>query len=449
MADAHTADAIGARDVRGERDDQDRAETAQHGRPDAPRPVNDSVADGDMMLTVRELVMTLVPLHEPSTYVPSSAMFFQTLHNMDDIMLTNRYWQNRSVAWTPIMSRIYFGTLFIMQILRCMENARILTPSQRELLQQFSEDFPFESLPIPGPLIPFFRSLATCMPYLSEYGIVTPSLPNRTGATLANGFTLNGDIRVFLPSLPALRVAARRTRQTVNNVAQQWDFNLISTADNAVAAPIGPEANCALLRDARITPGLTHPVNTSARNRNLFALQPLMATYPVPAAAGAQMTWAEFLGFNNGTQWFQSIAPTFAFYCKHWKGSGNLASISPSNGQTGTLIVLSSAVYPTRDAHRQHDISQINTAGTLTSAASSITPPADKLAALTQTNWVPAANYGPNDNAGQIGHTRHGPWWNVAPMRYTSAYFDPSPTMRIILADKMHSERSTLDSITQ
>ena len=53
-----------------------------------------------------------------------------------------------------------------------------------------------------------------------------------------------------------------------------------------------------------------------------------------------------------------------------------------------------------------------------TSAAHTVTPPAEKLGMFTLLNWVPAPNICPDNN--NPDDTRNGPYWNITPINAQS-----------------------------
>lgn len=454
MSTSHAVDPLGARNLAKEagKDLTPPTDTGTKDLTPSTKPDDSSSgSDGTMYLAVRTLQILQIPRDEISTYVPSSQMMFTTIAMMDEIMHTNRYWQNRSLRWNPMASRLYYGILFIMQTIRCMVYAGIAPPALKHLLRDFEEDFSYEDLPIAGPLMPFIKALTVCQPPNPEYGFVTPRVPSRTGATNATSLALHVLIRTLLPNLTGLRRGFLRMRLIgANNHAQLWDRNLSGQAQADPAVAIAHNAANEQSRDARIMPGTVQPIAWNERNRDSFQREPVALRVPPPAAAGAQATWAEFLGFDGSTQWFSELSALMAHHAKHWKNSGNMSHASVLNGRVGLIVCRSTAVYPNRDAHRDAATFEIDHHCVLESAIDDPTPPVEKIAALTQVNWIPAPNYCPtNDNTGAVNHTRHGPWWNVAPNRWTSQDFTPATALPTILSDKMHCDRPSLDPSTQ
>jgi hypothetical protein len=454
MSTAHATDPIGARDLASEAG-KDLAPPLKKDLSKQPSNETSSTpstgADGTMYLAVRTLQILQIPRDEISTFVPSSHMMFTTIAMMDEIMHTNRYWQNRSLRWNPMASRLYYGILFYIQTIRCMVFAGIANSHLKQLLRDFEEDFSYEDLPIAGPMMPFIKALNVSQPSSSEYGYVTPRLMPTTGATNDNSFTLDELVRTLLPNLTGLRRGFLRMRLIgVNNHAQFWDHNLSGQAQADLAVAIAHNAANEQSRDARIMPGTVQPIAWNERNRDQFQREPVALRVPAPAAINDQMTWREFLGFSGNLQWFSELSALMAHHAKHWKNSGNMSHASIQNGQSGLIVCRSNAVYLNRNAHRDTAYETINHLSTLESAVSDPTPPVEKISALTQINWVPAPNFCPtNDNTGSVGYTRHGPWWHVAPNRWTSQPFTPSIALPTILSDKMHLDRPNLDPSTQ
>lgn len=239
MAALHKTDPIGARDLADEAGKDLGFKQPDSNRPTAGKATTSersrsNGADPSMLVTVNVLELIRIPHEDPSTSVPNAHMMYTVISAMDELMLTDRYWSTRALRWSPIVSRIYYGTLFMISIFRCMVHSGTASPAIRSLRRDFKADFPYESLPIAGPVMLFFTALAVCHPPNMEYGIVSLSVPDGTGANIATNQALS-----LLPNLTGLRRAYNRSRHIVVNNAQDWDFNLNTDQPHAIHAPIG------------------------------------------------------------------------------------------------------------------------------------------------------------------------------------------------------------------
>lgn len=322
-----------------------------------------------------------------------------------------------------------------------------ITIDQRQILQAFESVFSLDQLPIPGPLVPFFKALSMCNTPFPEYGPVSPFIPPFTGATTGRNQLLSDDIMCLLPNMPAMFRGYHNMRRpnAAGNGALPYDHDLGDhmTAANA-PVPRGFAAANDQASNANITPGTMHPLTWSAVDCTKFQRSPTRVVIPfVPANAAAN--WKQFLGFNTDVAWFSTILDLMQLYCKHWKGTSTLASMSPINGDSCLTIVTLTDVFADRDAHRGNNALATPFNG---EASCQFVPDNDlssRLSMVTHTNIILPPNYGPNDNIGAVGTTRFGPYWNVAPIRSLSTNYNPSILVGSVLANHLHLDRPSSD----
>jgi hypothetical protein len=431
----HATDPIGARNVFKERDETERKEVE-------PSHTTQKGTDADALYAVRLFSFNSNPAPEKSTYVPYSGMLFKCLYYMETHLCSNRYFSSKLPYWCPYTERIYYGTLFFIQILRCMKYANMLNGHLRALLRDFEEEFDLSNLPIAGPLVPFFRALCVCQPPLEEYEVVLPFIPYDNGTDGATDGMLHADIRVLLPNLVALRRAYNGIRrppagQNPHDADNYWHGNL--NAPVAVAHNAANESS----RDARICPGSqTHfPMSNGAQmvfQRSADHSPPV----PFPANGAGAMTWREFLGFDGNFTWFSRLASLCASSSRYFNGGCSLAEISPVNGVTGLIVCQGDAILPDRNGHRAADAQPVSNIATYDTFLYPVPSPSDAYAFLTQINYVPPDNFNhANDNAGQVGSTRLGPYWDIDIVRSAAIPCDPEGNLELNLVQRFFLDR--------
>lgn len=199
-------------------------------------------------------------------------MLFATIQEMDTPLLTLRQFSSELLRWTPLHTRLYYGTLFYVQTLRAMNSVSLLTSTNTVFLHTFLDYYHPESLPIAGPLVVFFKNLTVCDASLPKYGENLPALPANTEMGAAEHGALPVTTRTLLPNIAGIRNGLHTSGlPLVNNAHVAWDNNLANSAANAAAVPSAHDANNHLARDARITPGTIHPVNMSPQGFRFYA----------------------------------------------------------------------------------------------------------------------------------------------------------------------------------
>jgi hypothetical protein len=80
----------------------------------------------------------------------------------------------------------YYAILFYLQILRAREAANKLSGDESTFLRRFRRKYAEESLPIAGPLVPFFSSIVSVLLPDSKYNWIVPQISPIFGGSAAN-----------------------------------------------------------------------------------------------------------------------------------------------------------------------------------------------------------------------------------------------------------------------
>jgi len=438
---SHSTDAIGTRDV-----DKEASQIMKKAQDSArPRPPGETPGvEASMLRCVEYIQLATVERYDRSTYVPSAHMLFTTIQELDLPLLTLRQFSSELLRWTPLHTRLYYGILFYIQTLRAMNTVSLLSSTNSVFLREFLDIYPPESLPIAGPLVVFFKALTACDAPLPEYGAISPYLPPNTGLDADQHGALPQDLRVLLPNITGIRNGIANTRLPLVNAAHViWDHNLHNPTAGAAALPIAHNTPNHLARDARITPGTVHPVNMSPQALRAYATAAGHIRIPATPNLVANMSWSTYLGFSTDFSWFGHLASQMQKHSRFFQGSTTLASCAPKDGPTSLVINEQVQHYPNRNAHRDAAIESISHTTQSHALVPSVSPPCDKLGLFTQLNWIPSANFGPNDHAGAIDHTRHGPFWNITPARSFSQQFNPAHLVSQVIAQDFILDRPT------
>jgi len=416
-------------------------------RPDKKRKTTGDFAKStsilvDMLKALNHNIPIQISVSHPSTFVPSSIMLFRTIFEMDNIMSINRYWSSKTTLWSPILTRLAYGILFYIQILRCMRTARTISMALSHLLSNFEEQFDYSTIPIPGPLVPFFKVLTVCQPPFAEFGEVSPRIPSLCDASGNRSHSLPEDVMCLLPNIVGLRRSACTMLRAHGNHALPWDHDLgdSQTAHNA-GVPRAHNAANQQAANANITPGVMNPIPWDERLRDFYQRAPRHIPIPDVPANAPRLTWKSYLGFSDSLHWFGELIGIMQLYSRFWNGSITMESCSLRDGGSGLVICQIQNDFLNRDNHRAANALIVPSSSIIESPAFDIDDTSARLGMFTQINSVLPANYGPNDNIGAVNTTRFGPWWNVQPNRLTSLEYDPSILLPVIIARDAALER--------
>ena len=290
----------------------------------------------DILLCQAVEYIELLPIPRPdiSTYVPSAHMFYYVMYEMGTLLITNRYFSSELLRWTPLHSRLYYGILLYVQILRAMDSVGCLTTTNEVFLRNFDENHPYSSLHIAGPWVPFFKALIACDSVYPDFGPISLYIPVTTDMLANQHGSLPESTRVLLPNFFGIRNAIASTRRAfaANAHAFQWDHNLGNGANNAgQMQPAHNVINNTVTCDARITPGRVYPVPMPQRTMDIYATSGSHIRIPPSADPLTTLSWQTYLGFAQDFSWFGQLSAQMVKHVCYFKGSTTLDSCSPRN----------------------------------------------------------------------------------------------------------------------
>lgn len=279
-----------------------------------------------------------------NTYVPNASCLFQFLHNCDTQMLSADRFTRGHPQWTPYISRVYIAMLFYFRIMDCMVLSGIADSYLLNLLLAIKNEYDFQRLMIPGPLVPIFQSLSVCNSGNELIGDISPTLPD---ITTAAGTT-------FYVSLPYLSVPnvlalldypSRIAHAAADPVSDANLYSAIGHSSYSLHSQAVPNANDANMQAALSGPGMKNEANVvyeSTRNfwRNRLRLS-LPPRVPDHHDNSTHLNWHQFLRFApvpgehahaNFSLWFGNVAQVMSNYCSYFRDSTSLGSIPVAAG---------------------------------------------------------------------------------------------------------------------
>jgi len=307
------------------------------------------------------LINTIEPTY--SYVVPSSFMMFYIIHEMDILMAQNYYFNRSTNLWHPYVTRLYFGILFIIQTLRAMNKIGTLPSVSKLFLTQFLDDFPPESLSIPGPLVPLFKAIAASQPNDLNLGKICPYLPEEIGPKSPNT-RIQDDKSAFLwPNIPLLfgfisRITSTEAKNSANYTGTNPDvvdypspWNPLSVLSktgenhtdvqpviNGVKWSSDPDAWSDLEAWSLTSPGVNFPIETSDEQNKKFTRFGSQLKVPSLAETDRIAKISDFTQLSE-PEWFSKLLPIMTLYCKYFKSSDTLASCSPEGGSALKITI--------------------------------------------------------------------------------------------------------------
>jgi hypothetical protein len=355
--------------------------------------------------------------NDVSTFIPNCWMMYQVLGTMHDLVGDNASLSRYCPFYMTALSNIYYGIIFIVQVLRAKQAAHTLEQSDFQFLRFFESNFAIEELPVAGPLVLFFQNLAAYKPDSNRFTWVVPTLPSLAPANGTHDPIGTTPTRLSIPPIPwmidILRQfgnanAALLTAMDTAGQFEPFDFATGGTiAGFATGAAFASSAHAAALLQA---PGLHSPWahSTDTLRKKVNQIKRL----GLPALAGPKKAPRDFCGLGTHITWFTKIISAVAHEAKYFAGSTVLANINPTSGPSTVLIAradnpAAAIIAPTS----WYPGSPFSHSSTYVTMGSTVSPDDQKIGIFTSTcKTFAGANFGEFRNS----HAVTGPFFTAA-----------------------------------
>jgi hypothetical protein len=267
----------------------------------------------------------------PNYYVPDAQLLFHTLGVCDQLMTTTDRFLRSMPSWLPIVSQLYVSVLWNVMILKVYVNTGYGAAYAHDL-DVLLNHLQINECMIPGPLVPFFQSLAAVNGPFDWIGDIIPAMPSFTElwtdefaphAAYARQIPIPA---ILLDQLYRFATLAFDAQLQTNYATFEWYSNIFNQDVNTHNARLrlGPQLCGSLF-------------TTQAQCDSARAFwNPAFANgfTRIDAANGPLMAFPQLLGFisQDGalqSNWFMHISLIMHKYAQYFNGSVPLKSISP------------------------------------------------------------------------------------------------------------------------
>jgi hypothetical protein len=448
-------DALGNRNVTGQADQQRQNSAPIVPTIPAPRNAFSKSGDDDCKNALRlafgtgEMFHDLPP-HGENVFYPSFHQAYAILDICDQMMISTKRFYDSAAGWHPLVSRYYLAVLFHIQVFRSMQENQTLFGMNKIIYDQFCNLYAFETLPIPGPLVPFFQCLNASAPSAIGYDPVYPTFSQTHGPDSDHGFHMHGPHQARTPSPIAIRdqykyLVTALTRTNADDM-MNWKSFVKTVAGVQIADDAANNTDAFTKRPLDATnsaaqnwiaqaPGLSLPIWCShdiAQKMCSYRSQ-LVALTPAVQAANAANTptpLALYLGLENPTahRFFTKTIDWMTAYSKFFKGSIPLSDV-PHSGHTAGQINFVPSVTRAEPTTLFPDVTNTLT-GEVRNLAISHSDALDSLITLINID---------NDHAGNNDRTNDGPFFRTLPsLKESTPVSLPSTGYGSIIKTRFH-----------
>lgn len=421
--------------------------------------------------SVDDLQIPATQFDEKSSFVPNSFKLFEMLSHMDKMIYgnDNLYFIKTDYLSMPI--RIYYGILFLLQIVRVKIEAGTDETSESRWYRALTRTYKLESLPVAGPLIPFFESLAMHEPADKQYPLVYPTLPAK--AIYSTAITSRRtDVTIdptyhMLPAIPIMLDILKRFCLKTTIEAGDYDdrgnyvpFQLAnggSLGGINFEAQTGEEPLSAAKAQIFYNPGLAYGFPeelAKLSDQHHKWRQSIARRIPTPSTTEAYnpVTMAELTMMTKEKEWFEVMITAAATHATFFNHETNLSTISTTGSNSiGVQITLKIKEPENRPTTVQHWYTEyifgMKAKAKSTTATLSIQEQWQALVSLTNANITWKDENDHEIGSKEAGH-KTGPFWDNIKYNYQEDAWKPvMARTRILLLQHFYIARGIQNKI--
>lgn len=270
------------------------------------------------------------PRRTVNLFVPDAQMLYHVLGICDSMMISTDRFTRSTPSWLPIVSQLYTAVLWNVMILKVYVHTGYAS-SFSSLLDALTTHLHIEECMIPGPLVPYFQSLAAINGPFDWIGDISPALPGFDSLWDGDNFHPNPSLARQHP-IPAIMLDQLHyfATYTPANVADyythfEWYRNVFSrgVGTTPALARIGPN----------LCGSLYAPRSQFEYARDYWNSALAVGITRTDAAAAPLTNYLQLLGLQSQTgigqiNWFQHVATAMFEYSRFFNGSTPLKDIN-------------------------------------------------------------------------------------------------------------------------
>jgi len=321
-----------------------------------------------MWTTVDHISIPPVIKPKKSSFIPNFVMGSVIIRSLEDCLDGNEEIKWICPFYFSLPVRLYYSVVYYLQILKAKESAGKLSTPESTWFRAFKRTFPLETLPVVGPLVPYFSNIVSVLPNDDKYDYIYPTFHINGGLSVEKGIP-NVDNTYFIQ--PNVLMQADFLRQFCNLTRTQLesktgnDDNYFTDNLSLVPHRIGNGFTFAGIEFQKV---LTVPTSMALSNVAMDVQLPetkgrCIDIHPYWQRSKAvdipsTQTTNEFTKIGESMrmvedfEWFESCVYMATIQCKFFAHSTNLSQI-PSTG--GSEVLTSAHI---TGAHPEYDAAE-------------------------------------------------------------------------------------------
>jgi hypothetical protein len=265
---------------------------------------------------------------------------------------------NQELTWMcpnyfSLAVRLYYAVMFYVQILKAKEAAGKLSKSESTWFRSFKRIYPLESLPIAGPMVPYYSNIVSVKPNDDKYDFIYPDYRVNQGLTVEKGSPKVDPIFMIQPNVTILAeflamyagLTTTQLRDVGTNASQYFDvtgsFVPHTIGSDFSFAGINFQAQLTAFMSASLANVAMDNALAESKNRcneiHHYWKRSRIPSLPRVGDTYDHSTIGQALRMEEDFEWFEDCIHMATVQCKFMSDSTNMSQI-PATGGSEVLI---------------------------------------------------------------------------------------------------------------
>jgi len=306
-----------------------------------------------MWTTVDHISIPPVIKPKKSSFIPNFIMGSVIIRSLEDCLDGNEEMKWICPFYFSLPVRLYYSVLYYLQILKAKESANRLTATESTWFRAFKRTFPLETLPVVGPMVPYYSNIVSVLPNDDKYDYIYPTFETNGGLSVEKGKPVTANSYYIQPNVLIqahfLRQFCTLTRAQLGNTTGGNDDYF---TDNLSLVPhrIGTDFTFAGINyPAQLTVETSVSLSNVAMDTQLpeakdrcldihsYWQRSKATDIPDANTTNDYNKIGEALRMTDDFEWFESCVYMATIQCKFFAHSTNMSQI-PSTGGSEVLV---------------------------------------------------------------------------------------------------------------
>nr|QDW80877.1 coat protein [Rhizoctonia solani dsRNA virus 2] len=291
-----------------------------------------------LLNSIANVNVSIPQRNQTNFFFPDATCFMRCVSTCDQAMSTTKKFLDGTESWTAFVSQYYASLLWHLQVFRTYAKSGIPDQEGQEFLDFFEKRIDLLNIPVPGPWIPFLRSLSVVEAHHESYGNIAPVLP-AIATTPLNSANFFSWPPVVSRSIPNPLLPLDQLHAIAGHAMGQNNANAFVAYTNIMGMQLIGANDFNNVASLLLNP-TSHSWSSASRSRTATVVEfwhdhaNMLPTRLVHNQAANQEinTYFRYFGFESvdGTHphgMLETVLNDMALYCQFFKGSAPFSTV--------------------------------------------------------------------------------------------------------------------------